>query len=277
MTVFKKSPMPFMGQKRNFLNSFKEALINYPAEATYVDLFGGSGLLSHTVKQFYPNAKVVYNDYDNYRERLQNVSKTNQLLADLRIILAAHPRNKKIEGNLRDLVIERLDAENGYIDFITLSSSLLFAMKYVLNLEEFKKQTLYNTVRMSDYEVNGYLDGLIIVSQDYKRLFEQYKEESNVVFLLDPPYLSTEVGTYTMTWSLSDYLDVLDVLKSGNYFYFTSNKSSIIELCEWISSKAELSNPFKDANKVEMKANANHNASYTDIMLYKGWTSTITK
>ena len=58
MTVFKKAPLPFMGQKRNFLNSFKEALITYSPEATYVDLFGGSGLLSHTVKNFYPNGKI---------------------------------------------------------------------------------------------------------------------------------------------------------------------------------------------------------------------------
>ena len=28
-------------------------------------------------------------------------------------------------------------------------------------------------------------------------------------FLVDPPYLSTEVGTYKMFWRLADYLDVL--------------------------------------------------------------------
>lgn len=273
---FIKAPLPFMGQKRNFLNHFKEVLKDYPEDATYVDLFGGSGLLSHTVRNYYPKAKVVYNDYDNYQERLRNVSKTNKLLADLRIVLANHPRNKKIDGKLKELVFERLEREKGYIDFITLSSSLLFAMKYALNLEDFKKCTLYNTVRMSDYEVEGYLDDIEVVTADYKTLFHQYSTE-NVVFLLDPPYLSTEVGTYTMSWSLSDYLDVLDVLKGGKYFYFTSNKSSIIELCDWVANKTGGTNPFQDANKIEMKANVNHNASYTDIMLYKGWTSTITK
>jgi adenine-specific DNA methylase len=60
-----------MGQKRKFLKPFKPALERYPADATYVDLFGGSGLLSYTVKQLYPNATVIYNDYDNYRERIQ--------------------------------------------------------------------------------------------------------------------------------------------------------------------------------------------------------------
>ncbi|WP_256948482.1 DNA adenine methylase [Flavobacterium psychrophilum] len=62
---FTKAPLPFMGQKRKFLKQFKPALKKYSESATYVDLFGGSGLLSHTVKSIYPGAKVVYNDFDN--------------------------------------------------------------------------------------------------------------------------------------------------------------------------------------------------------------------
>lgn len=68
--IFTKAPLPFMGQKRKFLKQFKPALVGFSPTATYVDLFGGSGLLSHTVKAVYPDAKVVYNDFDNYRERL---------------------------------------------------------------------------------------------------------------------------------------------------------------------------------------------------------------
>lgn len=57
-----QAPLPFQGQKRRFLKPFKEALNEFPADAVYIDLFGGSGLLSHTVKDYYPDAKVIYND-----------------------------------------------------------------------------------------------------------------------------------------------------------------------------------------------------------------------
>ena len=90
-----------------------------------------------------------------------------------------------------------------------------------------------------------------------------------MVFLVDPPYLHTEVGSYTMSWELADYLDVLTVLKDSAYVYFTSNKSDIIELCEWIGSNKVTENPFKDASKVEFKASVNYNSRYMDIMLYK--------
>ena len=61
---------------------------------------------------------------------------------------------------------------------------------------------------------------LKLPSCDYRELFERYKDMPNVVFLVDPPYLSTEVGTYTMRWGLSDYLDVLTVLAGTTFIYF---------------------------------------------------------
>lgn len=270
--VFTTAPLPFMGQKRRFLKDFKQALKQYPEDAIYIDLFGGSGLLSHTVKAVYPNAKVIYNDFDNYSERIANIPRTNSLIAELRDIVGDYPKEKRIIGQLRDQVLDRIEKEPGFVDYITLSSSLLFSMNYVTSMEGLKATSLYNCIRKNGYDGAGYLDGLNVVSCDYKELYSQYKEAVNVVFMVDPPYLSTEVGTYKNYWKLADYLDVLDVLK-GNYFYFTSNKSSILELCEWVETKTGGENPFNGAEKVEIGVQMTHNASYTDIMLHKNWTT----
>ena len=269
--IFTTAPLPFMGQKRKFLKQFKPALQNYSSTATYVDLFGGSGLLSHTVKSIYPDAKVIYNDYDNYQERLANIDKTNQLIADLRFILNQSTKDKQVLEPTRTEIIDRvrLEQKRGYVDYITLSSSILFSMKYVLSFEALEKESFYNCIRQNDYTADGYLDGLEVVSIDYKELFEQYKSLPNVVFLVDPPYLSTEAGTYKSYWKLKDYLDVLQVLNGTKYFYFTSNKSSIIELCEWVETQSGSGNPFKGATIETMNGTMTYNASYTDIMLYK--------
>ncbi len=270
--VFTQAPLPFMGQKRRFLKQVKSVLDGCPDNATYVDLFGGSGLLSHTIKQHYPNAIVVYNDYDNYRLRLQNVDNTNQLIRDIRTILVNCPKDKRISEPEKILILKRVQKEEqttGYVDYITLSSSILFSMKYVQSFKELEKETLYNCVRMSDYTADGYLNGLTIESSDYKVLFEKYKASKNVVFLVDPPYLSTEVGTYKNYWKLKDYLDVLDVLNGTNYVYFTSNKSQIVELCEWMQNKPALYNPFAGSTTSTVNNHMNYNSSYTDIMLHK--------
>lgn len=266
------APLPFVGQKRMFAREFIKVLEQYPDNTVFVDLFGGSGLLSHITKCQKPDATVIYNDFDNYRFRLENIPRTNALLADLRRIVQGVPKHGSIKGEMRERAfarLEREEREHGYIDFITVSSALMFSMKYKLSIPEMRKEALYNNIRQSDYPpASDYLDGITVVSCDYKVLFERYKDTPGVVFLVDPPYLSTDVGTYNMYWRLSDYLDVLTVLAGHSFVYFTSNKSSIIELCEWLGRNRTLGNPFAECRKVEFNATLNYNATYTDMMLY---------
>lgn len=272
--MYLSAPLPFVGQKRMFAKEFIKVLSQFPENTVFVDLFGGSGLLSHITKCQKPDATVVYNDFDNYRKRMVHIPQTNRLIADIREIVGdSVPRHRPITGELRELIFNRIEQENemtGYIDFITLSSSLMFSMKYQLSIEGMRKEVLYNNIRKANYpECSDYLDGLEIVSCDYKVLFEKYKDTPGVVFLVDPPYLSTDVGTYNMYWRMSDYLDVLNVLAGHSFVYFTSNKSSILELCEWIGKNRNIGNPFKNCTRVEFNAHMNYNASYTDMMLYK--------
>ena len=180
--TYLSAPLPFMGQKRMFIKEFRNVLKEFPDGAVYIDLFGGSGLLAHVTKREKPEARVVYNDFDNYRQRLENVGRTNALLAELREMVKDYPRGKLLPKELHERIIQRLE----------------------------------------------------VVSMDYRELVAQYQGVPNVVYLVDPPYLSTEVGTYRMCWKLSDYLDVLTILHGKSYVYFTSNKSDILELCQWI-------------------------------------------
>lgn len=271
--LYLSAPLPFMGQKRMFAKEFIKVLEQFTDKSVFVDLFGGSGLLSHIIKHQRPDATVVYNDYDGYRRRLESIPQTNALLADLRAIAKDIPRHKPITGAARERILERIIREEqqvGYVDFITISSSLMFSMKYQLSVEGMKKETLYNNIRKADYQLcPDYLDGLTITSCDYKELFLRYKDVSDVVFLVDPPYLSTDVCTYKMYWRLSDYLDVLTVLNGHSFVYFTSNKSSIVELCQWMGKNRTLGDPFEGCVKSEFNAHMNYSAKYTDIMLYK--------
>lgn len=269
--VYQSAPLPFMGQKRMFVKEFRNVLKHFPDDAIYIDLFGGSGLLAHVAKREKPGATVIYNDFDNYRQRLENIDRTNALLAELRAMVKDCPRGKLLPPDVRLAILRRLEAEeeSGFVDYITLSSSLLFSMKYATGLDALRKESFYNNVKLSDYEAEGYLDGLEVVSMDYKELVARYQGVPNVVYLVDPPYLSTEVGTYRMCWRLSDYLDVLTILHGKSYVYFTSNKSDILELCQWIGKNHWIGNPFDGAAKTEMRRTMNYQASYTDIMLYK--------
>ena len=143
-------------------------------------------------------------------------------------------------------------------------------MKYATNYDQLSKETMYNCVRKSGYEhADDYLIGVDIVCMDYKQLFNRWNHIEGVVFFIDPPYLSTDCSTYSNYWRLANYLDVLQTLQGTNYFYFTSNKSSILELTEWMSKNLGADDPFAGSTREYMNVKLNHNAGYTDIMLYK--------
>ena len=56
-----------------FAKHFIEVIKQYPPGTVFVDLFGGSGLLSHITKYYHPESRVIYNDFDNYRHRINNI------------------------------------------------------------------------------------------------------------------------------------------------------------------------------------------------------------
>lgn len=270
MKIYNKAPLPFQGQKRNFLKAFREQLREFPSDATYVDLFGGTGLLSHTIKCVHPDARVIYNDFDDYHQRLQDVGNTNVIISDIRGILGDIPKKERLKDSTKQRILGRLQQETGNVDYYTISSSLLFSGNYAQSYDELASKTFYNWVVNTDFNTDGYLHGVDIVSMDYRKLFELYKDHDNVVFILDPPYLSTDVKTYkNMTyWTLTTYLDILNTMKNQSYFYFTSEKSQLVELMEWLRTSGGYS-PFSDAIKVSVRNSVNYGYSYQDIMYCK--------
>lgn len=274
--VYNSAPLPFMGQKRRFVGEFKNALKQFPDATVFVDLFGGSGLLSHIAKQERPDARVIYNDYDDFHLRLENIPRTNALLADIRNLVGGGMKGQRLPEPLRRQILDRVAEDaTGFVDYITLSGSLLFSGNYATSFEELAAHGFYNMVRQTDYAAEGYLAEVENVKHDYQELFGQYKNAASVVFLIDPPYLSTEVGAYKCYWRLADYLDVLRCLQGQSYVYFTSSKSQIVELIDWFAQTQLNGNPFEGAERREFNVTINHTSKYTDIMLFKNHSKVI--
>lgn len=269
--VYKSAPLPFQGQKRRFISDLCDVLTRFDNVDTVIDLFGGSGLLAHTVKRARPELNVIFNDYDNYCERLANISRTNELLGKIRLMTKDAPQDKRMSDELRSEILALIEdySLNGFVDYLTLGTSLLFSGQWANNFKELSSEVFYNRVKQSDYNADGYLDGLQIEHKDYKELFNEYKDNKRVLFLIDPPYLTTDCTSYKNYWGLSEYLEVLKILVGTRYIYFTSNKSQIIELCEWIKDNADIGNPFDGVEKRLQQNKLNYQGSFTDIMLVK--------
>lgn len=270
--IYKSAPLPFMGQKRYFVRAFSEMLGTVDEEIdTVVDLFGGSGLLSYTAKSVLPGCRVVYNDFDNYAQRLAHVEQTNEILMLIKERLTGVQPNARLSDAQRAEVLAIVEkyAADGYVDIMTIGRSVLFSGKWVKTLEELRKHTMYNRVKFVGYECAGYLDGLEVVHMDYRELFARHKDNSRALFVLDPPYLTTEVGQYENYWRLTDYLDVLKLTKGTKYVYFTSDKSQITELCQWLTGEYGEAAPLYGAQAHVRTNTLNYQAKFNDMMITK--------
>lgn len=267
---YKCAPLPFMGQKRYFIRDFTEVLRQVDGNIdTVVDLFGGSGLLAHTAKRVLPGCRVVYNDFDRYVDRLAAVETTNEILRAIKERLTGVEPNQRLTDEQRADVLAIVSDYDlrGYVDFITVGRSVLFSGKWVTTMAELRKHTMYNRVKPGGYDCTGYLDGLEVVHMDYRELFERERGNSRALFVLDPPYLTTECGAYENYWKLTDYLDVLRLLDGTKWVYFTSDKSQIVELCKWLGENFGEAAPMYGATVRQRTNTLNYQAQFNDMMI----------
>ncbi|MDL0090072.1 hypothetical protein [Campylobacter gastrosuis] len=271
-----KAPLPFLGQKRNFLKAFKQTIkedFSAYKNATFVDVFGGSGLLANTIKSVYPNARVIYNDFDGYTERLKHIDTTNEILEKI-----AKKYNfvegKRISDEVKQAglnIIKDYENKGAFIDYITISSFVLFSGNYAKDFDELKKYNWYYYKRAtpSKYSANGYLNGAQVVRKDGFLLIKEFLDDKNAVLVLDPPYLNSLNDAYlNRFWGVIDFLKLVKLMRPP-YLFFSSHKSQIME---FINLEIEIlgTEVFKDAivKKTNMVSFGNM-LDPTDYMIYK--------
>ena len=94
-----------------------------------IDVFGGSGLLAHVAKRCKPAARVIYNDFDGYADRLRSIPDTNRLRDRLAAILDGVPREKRLDKDTKSTIVAAIENFDGYKDLNCLRSWLLYSGK----------------------------------------------------------------------------------------------------------------------------------------------------
>ncbi|MFT0806334.1 hypothetical protein U0W77_11080 [Avibacterium paragallinarum] len=274
---YKQAPLPFVGQKRMFLNAFKQVLNdNIPNDGagwTIIDTFGGSGLLSYMAKRIKPKARVIYNDFDGYADRLKHISDTNRLRAELiQIVGDIVPKNKRLDNNKKQEIINKINDFKGFKDLNTIASWLLFSGQQVSSFEELFSKTFWNGIKLADYpSAEGYLDGLEIVSEPFQQLLPKFGDNPKALFVLDPPYLCTKQNSYKMAtyFDLVDFLQLIDLTRPP-YVFFSSTKSEFVRFIAYmVQAKKDNWQAFDGAERIVLQTSLNYQVSYEDNLVFK--------
>lgn len=258
--IIKQAPLPFMGQKRNFIKllyNFFNSIEYKPTRV--VDCFGGSGLLSNLFKQMYPDCEVVYNDYDGYMDRLKKIPGTNEVLEVVRKILSEH--DIKPDTKITEPAKKELEDYLSKVDWMKADKQTVYAGFSLKGLND-QGRIYTNKVRQSDYEIKSeYLRGCTVVNLDYKELIK--KDDS--LYVLDPPYIQTNNNQYKDWFSISDFLELYDRIKKlDNFILFTSYRSGAYDVLNYLHKDITT---FCDY-AINFKSHARHSNPKTDEIAY---------
>ncbi|WII92442.1 hypothetical protein QEO94_07260 [Kingella negevensis] len=271
----KKSPLPFVGQKRNFIQHIvpilQQNIPNQGAGWTIIDIFGGSGLLAHTAKRALPKARVIYNDFDGFAQRIAQIPQTEQLRQQLYTFFADLPRNKAIPPQYKDKAIAIIQNAS-YVDVQTLAGWLLFSSAQASSLKELLEARWYSGIPKNPYQpAEDYLQGLEIRSQSFTELLPEFANQPQTLLLLDPPYVSTAQGAYANKnyFGMTQFLQLVDQLRAP-YIFFSSTRSELLDYVYYVTThQVHNWQAWDGCQKVSIQERLNYHVTYEDNLLYK--------
>lgn len=273
--TYTKAPLPFTGQKRRFLSSFKTVLLQHIKDGTgwtVVDAFGGSGLLAHTAIRALPDTRVIYNDFEGYTSRIKHIDDINRLRRHLFDVLMDYPRNRHLDKAAKAKVVEVISGFKGHVDVGCLCSWLLFSGNQAGSLDELFAKHMYNALRQTDYPTaDGYLDGLEVTSESYTTLLPQYLDVPKALFVLDPPYVCTMQGSYKMDgyFGMVEFLRLMRLVRPP-WIFFSSTRSEFLSYLDMvIEDKQPGWERFTGYKKISLQVSLNRTSSYEDNLVYK--------
>lgn len=269
--IITSPPLPFNGSKRYWINTLKEQFKDYKLEpdVLIVDLFGGSGILSHLFAWMFPNNKVIYNDFDHYLDLFKEVDKINTMTEWGRQFLQekGYRKNDKITMEDKDIILKQLNEifgekyeENNKL-FNVICANWCFSGRNNLN------GFLYNKMTAKPYRaiVEEYiLPNITVINQDYKEIMKQLKDydPSKLLFILDPPYLSTSKSFYNEYWGIEETCNIIDICLKYKSILFESDKSEILPLIELLKRYSKLDIKMKISKEKCLSGRSKSNDYY---------------
>lgn len=263
-----KTTIPFIGSKWKYRNKLYDILTTHfdtNKEYLIYDIFGGSGSLSLICKDIFKNSKIIFNDYDEIITDKQNnnvideqIDKANNIINEIKQITNYNEtRNNKL--NNTELIKNILDKHNADLKNITKSiveSQICFNSR---SLKDNQKD-YFNRIRKTD--VKHYYDnfkGIQIIHKDFEDIFSEIPNDENIIILLDPPYLNTQMnGKYKMNyWKFNKYLKMLSFIvfnQKIKFILFEGKESNINDILDFISEITQ-NDKLKEFKHFELSKN----------------------
>ena len=178
----------------------------------------------------------------------------------------------KVPLEIRNEIIKILD-NNENIDYITLSCYLMYSGYWARDRKNFVKNNFWKrfTKKFNGFnieECKNYLNNINVVHMDWKDLFNEYKNNNNVIFIVDPPYSETFTQSYDIgyRWDIRDDLKLIEILKKP-FILFNIKNAPLLNFIDFINNNYNADINYK---KVEKRSRGTNKQQtwFDEIMIY---------
>ncbi|MDR0510404.1 MAG: hypothetical protein LBH06_04860 [Rikenellaceae bacterium] len=223
-----------------------------------------------------PEARVVWNDFDNFAQRLAAIPQTNELVAQIGQAMG----DSKYKGRLPLSVCRNITgiitdhaSRCQYVDHLTLSAILLFSGNYADSVDapvrSANNQGLFRW-SFPRYDTTGYLEGARAGERRLAGYCRRICRARRRAVCCRPSvcyYRYIELCKDTFQ-SITSYLDAFNVLRDNSFIYFTSEKSGITDIFNWFERRFGYTTPLSGAKLKTLVRATGAGNRYTDMMYY---------
>jgi hypothetical protein len=276
--MYLSPPLPFNGNKRFWSSYLYETFKNIKLDKSVIiiDIFGGSGLLSHVFASIYPDNTVIYNDYDYYTKLLNDkmIDKINEFIQYGNKLCEKYniKQEEKLPRILHDKIYNKIKTLFGdeFENNNKLRNIIFANIGYRSRIHNIELD-FYNNFKSSTYKYvrNYLLPNIKVIHKDYRDIIIDYSKYpvSKIFYIIDPPYLTPEKSYYENFWGLTDTCNIISICMKYKCILFEAIKSEILPLLEFIKKISYIK--FNYVVSDEKKLSVSDNTEYYILFNFK--------
>ena len=276
-------PIRFSGNKKLWQDFIESQALKLPENARVIDAFGGSGIISYYITKIRPDLTVVWNDFDNYLNRVDHIEDLEQIRQDLKQIAGERTHGvlrkdngldkPKLTNKKKQKIIDYLNnrlKNNMYIDDNVVSTWITYGFSGRDKIEDMTQETLMvNNIPADSFNIERakeYADTLRplktkfnITNLNNSKRLQAYLQDKNTFWILDPPYRETDTSDYKESFTQEIENAIKRIIRTNRVMLFCDKKE--VEFY-----KPMFKTPPKTKNKE--KHSFFHNARRIESCLY---------
>lgn len=223
--AFREPPLAFSGNKKYWAAELMDEASLLPPGATVWDVFGGSAVCARCIKDARPDVRVIWNDFDNYSDRLRHIAESEELRKTLYRMFGGvgdaslcRPLTPDEARAFHEVCVAHHQRFGFFDDLLVRRWSSIGCPKGFYDLNN-PPEKLFSRVPRTPLKVadaERWLDGLEITRCEARQLPIQ---DGDFV-ILDPPYVETTCSEYRGSGTLRPLRDAYNILRRRNFILF---------------------------------------------------------